>query len=77
MIDNNNINCIIKEMDLTKGSLALNTLSKKELLKKCEDLRIKKYKSKNKKELVELINYKTTNLKKKKNKFIIEKNDEK
>ena len=76
MIDNNNINCIIKEMDLTKGSLALNTLSKTELLKKCEDLGITKYKSKNKKELVELINYKTTNLKKTKIKFIIEEDDE-
>ena len=65
MIDNNNINSIIKEMDLTKGSVALNTLSKTELFKKCEDLGITKYKSKNKKELVELINYKTKTLKKK------------
>ena len=36
-------------MDLTK-------LSKTELLKKCEELRITKYKSKNKCELIELIN---------------------
>lgn len=69
MIDYNNINCIIKEMDL-------NTLSKTELFKKCEDLGITKYKSKNKKELVELINYKTKTLKKTKIKFIIEDDDE-
>ena len=76
MIDNNNINSIIKEMDLTKGSVALNTLSKTELFKKCEDLGITKYKSKNKKELVELINYKTKTLKKTTIKFIIEDDDE-
>ena len=48
-----NITCIIEEMDLTK-------LSKIELLKKCEELGIKKCKSKNKGELIELINQKQT-----------------
>ena len=47
-----NINCIIKEMDLTK-------LSKIELLKKCEELGIKKCKSKNKDKLIDLINAET------------------
>jgi DNA (cytosine-5)-methyltransferase 1 len=44
--------CIIKEMDLTK-------LSKKELLEKCEEDGIKKCKSKNKGELIDLIKVKT------------------
>lgn len=48
-----NITCIIEEMDLTK-------LSKTELLLKCEELGIKKCKSKNKGELIELINQKQT-----------------
>jgi len=48
-----NITCIIEEMDLTK-------LSKTELLEKCEELGIKKCKSKNKSELIELINQKHT-----------------
>jgi hypothetical protein len=48
----NNMTCIIKEMDLTK-------LLKTELLEKCEELGIKKCKSKNKSELIELINSKT------------------
>ena len=48
-IELNNINCIIEKMDLTK-------LSKTELLEKCEELGIKKCKSKNKGELIELIN---------------------
>ena len=48
-----NITCIIEEMDLTK-------LSKTELLEKCEELGIKKCKSKNKGELIELINQKQT-----------------
>jgi DNA adenine methylase len=47
-----NITCIIEEMDLTK-------LLKKELLVKCEELGITKCKSKNKSELIELINIKT------------------
>ena len=46
-----NISCIIEEMDLTN-------LSKTELLEKCEELGIKKYKSKNKSELIDLINKK-------------------
>ena len=52
-----NITCIIEEMDLTK-------LSKTELLEKCEELGIKKCKSKNKSELIELINSKTQSKKK-------------
>jgi len=44
-----NITCIIKEMDLTK-------LSKTELLAKCEEIGIKKCKSKIKAELIQLIN---------------------
>ena len=44
-----NITCIIEEMDLTK-------LSKTELLSKCEEHGIKKYKSKNKSQLINLIN---------------------
>jgi len=43
-----NITCIIEEMELTK-------LSKTELLEKCEELGIKKCKSKNKGELINLI----------------------
>jgi DNA (cytosine-5)-methyltransferase 1 len=44
-------NCIIEEMDLTK-------LSKAKLLEKCEELGITKCKSKNKAELINLINIK-------------------
>jgi DNA adenine methylase len=47
-----NISCDIEEMELTK-------LSKKELLEKCEELGITKCKSKNKAELIVLINVKT------------------
>lgn len=47
-----NITCVIEEMELIK-------LSKTELLAKCEELGIKKYKSKNKGELINLINVKT------------------
>ena len=43
-----NITCIIEEMELTK-------LSKTELLEKCEELGIKKCKSKNKEELIALL----------------------
>jgi DNA (cytosine-5)-methyltransferase 1 len=43
-----NISCIVKEMDLNK-------LSKTDLLEKCQELGITKYKSKNKGELIELI----------------------
>ena len=46
-----NMSCVIKEIDLTK-------FSKIELLKKCEELGIKKCKSKNKDKLIELINEK-------------------
>jgi len=51
MTDISNINYIIKEMNLTK-------LSKTELLKKCEELGITKCKSKNKSELIDIINSK-------------------
>lgn len=65
-----NIICIIKEMDLSK-------LSKTELLDKCEELGIKKCKSKNKSELIELINQKHASQTKslKKIEFIIEDDD--
>ena len=59
---NSNITCIIEEMDLTK-------LSKTELLEKCEELGIKKRKSKNKGELIEIIN---THIPKKQIELIIE-----
>jgi hypothetical protein len=49
MDNNNSITCNIEEMDLTK-------LTKIELLEKCEELGIKKCKSKNKSKLIELIN---------------------
>lgn len=68
MTDNSsNITCIIEEMDLTK-------LSKTELLEKCEELGIKKCKSKNKGELIDLINAKTQS--KKKVELIIDDDDE-
>jgi adenine-specific DNA-methyltransferase len=54
--------CVIEEKDLTK-------LSKNELLTKCEELGFSKCKSKNKGELIELINSKT-------NKNIIQETDE-
>ena len=61
-----NITCTIEEMDLTN-------LSKTELLEKCEELGITKCKSKNKTELIKLINGKS---KKTQIEFIIEDNDE-
>lgn len=67
MDNNNNIVCNIEEMDLTK-------LSKPELLAKCEELGITKCKSKNKGELIDLINVKTQP--KKKVELIIEKDEE-
>ena len=48
MTDNNNIDYNIKEMNLNK-------LSKTELLVKCQEYGIKKYKSKNKEELINLL----------------------
>ena len=62
-----NITCIIEEMDLTK-------LSKTELLAKCEEFGFAKCKSKNKGELIDLINSKSQI--KKKIEFIIEDNEE-
>ena len=65
-IDNKNkILCNMEEMDLTK-------LSKQELLVKCEELGITKCKSKNKGDLIDLINSKQP---KKKVELIIEDND--
>jgi DNA adenine methylase len=52
-----NIACIIEKMDFTN-------LSKTQLLAKCEELGIKKCKSKNKDELIGLINVKTEAMKK-------------
>lgn len=47
-----------EEMDLTEDIVALTKLTKTKLLEKCEELGIKKCKSKNKGELIELINKK-------------------
>ena len=58
-----NITCIIEEMELTK-------LSKTELLEKCQENGIKKYKSKNKEELINLLQNKPVD--KKNVKLIIE-----
>jgi site-specific DNA-methyltransferase (adenine-specific) len=72
MTEMNNIVCNIEEMDLTK-------LSKPELLAKCEELGINKCKSKNKGELIKLINQKQTitqTIPLKKIEFIIEDKDD-
>jgi len=66
MDNNNSIVCNIEEMDLTK-------LSKQELLVKCEELGITKCKSKNKGDLIDLINSKMQP--KKKVELIIEDDD--
>jgi DNA (cytosine-5)-methyltransferase 1 len=63
-------------MELTKGSVALTKLSKSELFVKCEELGITKYKSKNKQQLIELINENTLKKTKPQIEFIIEDNDE-
>jgi len=69
MTDENNIVCNI-DMDLTK-------LSKNELKLKCEELGIKKYKSKNKAQLIELINNESQHIKETpKIELIIEEDDE-
>ena len=62
-----NINCNIEEMDLTK-------LSKTELLAKCEEKGIKKCKSKNKEELINLLQNKP--IEKKKVELIIQEDEE-
>jgi len=62
------VNTINKEMDL-------NCMSKTELLSKCEELGIKKVKSKNKNELIEIIN--KSIVPKKKFQLIIEESEEK
>jgi len=69
MINNNNIVYNIEEMDLTK-------LSKTELLEKCDELGIAKYKSKNKGELIELINSKNTKKTNTQIKLILEDDDD-
>jgi len=66
MDNNNSIICNIEEMDLTK-------LFKQELLVKCKELGITKCKSKNKGDLIDLINSKMRS--KKKVELIIEDND--
>ena len=48
MTDNNDINCIFEKMTLEK-------LSKQKLFTKCEELQITNYKSKTKKEIIDLI----------------------
>jgi len=69
-IELNNIVCNIEEMDLTK-------LSKPKLLAKCEELGITKCKSKNKGELIDLINSKSQQIKEKpKIELIIEEDDD-
>jgi site-specific DNA-methyltransferase (adenine-specific) len=66
----NSIVCNIEKMDLTK-------LSKPELLAKCEELGITKCKSKNKGELIDLINSKSQQIKEKpKIELIIEEDDD-
>ena len=67
MDNNNSIVCNIEEMDLTK-------LSKQELLVKCQENGIKKYKSKNKEELIALLENKP--VEKKKIDLIIEEDKE-
>jgi len=66
MTDNNNIDYNIKEMNLNK-------LSKTELLAKCQEYGIKKYKSKNKEELINLLESKP--VEKKKVELIIEEDE--
>ena len=63
MTDKNNIVCNI-EMEITKGSVALTKLSKTELLVKCKENGIKKCKSKNKEELIVLLENKAVEKKK-------------
>ena len=59
-------------VDLTKGSVDLTKLSKTELLEKCDELGITKCKSKNKGELIEVINKTQTTPFKQNIDFIIE-----
>ena len=85
MNNSNNIVYNIEEMDLTEGnvdltegSVDLTKLSKPELLAKCEEMGIKKYKSKDKNKLIELINQKqitTQTIPLKKIEFILSKLD--
>jgi type I restriction-modification system DNA methylase subunit len=69
MTISSNKTCIIEEMDLTK-------LSKTELLAKCEELGITKCKTKNKCELINLINDKKQSNKKKVELVIVDINNE-
>jgi len=59
----NNITTKIKEMDISK-------MNKNELLKNCKELGIKNYSSKNKSQLIELINNRTTSVSSDKNTII-------
>ena len=63
---------IHEKVDLTKGSVDLTKLSKTELLEKCDELGITKCKSKNKGELIEVINKTQTTPFKQNIDFIIE-----
>ena len=64
----------MSEINIIHNSkMDLNKLSKDELLEKCEELKISKCKSKNKNELIDLINNKTT---KKQIDLVIEEEDE-
>ena len=73
--ENKLINNIYEEVDLTKGSkgsVDLTKLSKTELLEKCDELGITKCKSKNKGDLIEVINKTQTTPFKQNIDFIIE-----
>jgi len=69
-----NIIYSIQKMELTEGSVALTELSRTKLLEKCEENGIKKCKSKNKEELINLLEKKK--LTKKKIELIIEEDDD-
>ena len=66
-IDLNNMNDINinnnTEMNLVKNTVTLSQLSKTQLFARCEEIGITKYKSKNKDQLIELINSKSSPLK--------------
>lgn len=67
-------NKIVNNDNISKKEMDLNNMSKTELLTKCEELGIKKCKSKNKTELIDLIN--KSMIPKKKIQLIIEESDD-
>lgn len=67
-------NKIVNNDNISKKEMDLNNMSKTELLSKCEELGIKKCKSKNKTELIDLIN--KSMIPKKKIQLIIEESDD-